>query len=35
MTVDESNFPTLSPSIWRSKGCRSHFFVREGLIVWC
>lgn len=35
LTVDESNFPTLSPSIWRSKECRSHFFVREGLIVWC
>jgi hypothetical protein len=26
---------TLSPSIWRSKGCKSHFFLRNGLIVWC
>jgi hypothetical protein len=26
---------TLSPSIWRSKGCRSHFFVRKGRVVWC
>jgi hypothetical protein len=26
---------TLSPSIWRSTGCKSHFFLREGLIVWC
>jgi hypothetical protein len=26
---------TLSPSVWRTKGCKSHFFVRRGLIVWC
>lgn len=26
---------TLSPSIWRQKGCRSHFFVRRGRVVWC
>lgn len=26
---------TLSPSVWRTKGCQSHFFVRRGLIVWC
>ena len=25
---------TLLPSIWRSSGCRSHFFVRRGRIVW-
>ena len=25
---------TLSPSIWRNKGCRSHFFLRQGRIVW-
>ena len=25
---------TLEPSIWRKKGCRSHFFVRSGRIVW-
>ena len=25
---------TLHPSIWRSKGCRSHFFLRRGRIVW-
>ncbi|MGJ8619755.1 MAG: DUF6527 family protein [Methylophilaceae bacterium] len=27
--------PTLSPSIWRTKGCKSHFFVKQGRIVWC
>jgi hypothetical protein len=26
---------TLAPSIWRQKGCRSHFFVRNGVIEWC
>ena len=25
---------TLLPSIWRSSGCRSHFFLRRGRIVW-
>jgi hypothetical protein len=26
---------TLAPSVWRQKGCRSHFIVRHGEIVWC
>lgn len=26
---------SLHPSVWRQKGCRSHFFVRAGAIVWC
>lgn len=25
---------TLHPSIWRKKGCRSHFFIRRGVIKW-
>lgn len=25
---------TLAPSIWRTKGCQSHFFVRKGKVVW-
>ena len=25
---------TLEPSIWRKKGCGSHFFVRRGQVVW-
>lgn len=33
LSIDGS--PTLSPSVWRRKGCRSHFFLREGLIQWC
>lgn len=26
---------SLLPSVWRTKGCRSHFFVRNGCIEWC
>jgi hypothetical protein len=26
--------PTLRPSIWRKVGCNSHFFIREGKVVW-
>ncbi len=26
---------SLLPSVWRQKGCRSHFFVRRGRIEWC
>jgi hypothetical protein len=25
---------TIFPSIWRQNGCGSHFFVRDGKIVW-
>lgn len=25
---------SLEPSVWRRVGCRSHFFVRKGLIEW-
>lgn len=26
---------TLRPSVWRQKGCESHFFLRNGLVEWC
>jgi hypothetical protein len=26
---------TLAPSVWRTTGCRSHFFLRQGRIDWC
>ena len=26
---------TLSPSVWRSKGCRSHFLIRKSVVMWC
>jgi hypothetical protein len=26
---------TLQPSVWRQIGCRSHFFLRRGIVQWC
>lgn len=26
---------TLHPSVWRRKGCGSHFWLRDGRIRWC
>lgn len=30
----DRGLPTLSPSVWRNTGCRSHFWVRRGRVVW-
>src|SRR5689334_664379 len=35
VTFDRDGFATLSPSVWRTKGCRSHFFLRQGTVVLC
>jgi hypothetical protein len=34
LTVDNKRRVTLQPSVWRTAGCRSHYFVRLGRIVW-
>ena len=34
LTVDEIGRPTLAPSVWRNEGCKSHFFVRDGRVIW-
>jgi Family of unknown function (DUF6527) len=26
---------SVDPSVRRNKGCRSHFFLKKGIIVWC
>jgi hypothetical protein len=26
---------SVMPSVWRKKGCRSHFFIRQGRVEWC
>ena len=26
---------TLTPSVWRKVGCKSHFFLRKGVVQWC
>lgn len=33
--VHPDGTPTIRPSVWRTVGCRSHFFVRQGQIDWC
>ncbi|WP_460970886.1 DUF6527 family protein [Spirosoma migulaei] len=35
LTRHEDNSLTLKPSIWRTAGCKSHFFLRKGNIEWC
>lgn len=35
LTQHDDNTITLRPSVWRKIGCRSHFFLRRGLIQWC
>jgi len=32
--VAENGVISLFPSVWRTKGCRSHFVVRDGKIRW-
>ena len=27
--------PTITPSIWRTEGCFSHFWIFDGRIYWC
>lgn len=33
--VGSDGFPTLSPSVWRTLGCKAHFFVTNGDVTWC
>jgi hypothetical protein len=35
LVMHDDGSVTLHPSVWRQKGCRSHFFVRAGSIAWC
>lgn len=33
-TADDRGRATLHPSVWRHIGCRSHFWVRKGRVIW-
>lgn len=33
-SADPQGRATLHPSVWRQVGCKSHFFLRAGKIVW-
>lgn len=35
LQVDHRGRPTLSPSVWRNDGCRSHFWIKKGKVHWC
>lgn len=35
LSVNSDGHPTLHPSVWRKDACLSHFWLREGLIIWC
>jgi hypothetical protein len=35
LTENDDRKVSIHPSIWRTKGCRSHFFLRNGVVVWC
>lgn len=35
VTIDDRNRPTLHPSVWLREGCRSHFWIRSGKVIWC
>lgn len=34
LMVDKDGHPTLAPSICRQEGCRAHYFVQVGKVVW-
>jgi len=33
-SVDGKGRPTIHPSVWRVRGCKSHFILRQGRIIW-
>lgn len=35
ISVDSKRRPSLSPSVWLQKGCRSHFWLKAGRVRWC
>lgn len=35
LAINSRGQPSLHPSIWRTTGCQSHFWIRDGRVVWC
>jgi len=35
LTLNARGQPSLTPSVWLNSGCRSHFWVQHGRILWC
>lgn len=34
LEVGPDGAPTLIPSVWLKEGCRSHFYLRGGKVIW-
>jgi hypothetical protein len=34
LRVDKLNLVTLSPSVWKKDGCKSHFYIRKSNVKW-
>ena len=35
LSIKAGSLPSLTPSVWRQTGCRSHFWLRDGRVDWC
>jgi hypothetical protein len=35
LSIDARGRPSLHPSVWRTSGCRSHFWLKSGRVSWC
>lgn len=35
LSVDSAGLVSLNPSVRRTNGCQSHFFVKRGKVIWC
>lgn len=35
VTCHPDGSASLHPSVWRQKGCRAHFWFKEGRVLWC
>ncbi len=35
LTQHPDGTATLNPSVWRKKDCGSHFWFRQGQVIWC
>lgn len=34
LIINEKGLPTLHPSVWKKTGCKSHFWLKNGVIHW-
>jgi hypothetical protein len=34
LKADQFTLPTIYPSVWKNDGCKSHFWIRKGRVIW-